>query len=359
MDPVVSRRKLNYLILQMNQQTSLIGVEASDVLMSLRPGYAAPAMAKGDFATDRVLSVADARDLIEFWPCLASSIPQPLAEVVDAVIEAVRREVGVLAERFGEGPELLNIGVYDAEATITPATAKRVFYERELMCRAIPGFEWRERRGYAGRDFAFYVPALGTVRLRDVFGDCEAHFVPARSSDLHESYLDHRSEIPLSEAAWRTKISHSLGEASEGDFAGLRPIRHGGRMYAVTGAMYGPSRSEGFAWELIPSSAWGAEPIQYKQAVHQFDSGERERGDLRGVGCKVFGELYVLSLPVLFVDERANTVRLAEMLGGEGRSNPHGDCMEDPDEAPDTEAPHIAGMAPRQAAGVPAQFALF
>jgi hypothetical protein len=142
-----------------------------------------------------------------------------------------------------------------------------------------------------------------------------ASFRLFKSAALLPHFNDGAPVYELPEQIWSGAICcGALCESSDG-VASVRAISYEGRMYAVTGGMFSPERSEAVAWLLVPREAWAGPTFSYTTSVASFADGSRQRGDERGLVVSVRGKEFVLCSYATFEDTRAPEVRNPAVYG--------------------------------------------
>lgn len=223
--------------------------------------------------------------------------------------------------------------LWDSSFSIDPTLHEDLAQALPLIVSEFPGLEYVVRRRTRRLSTAIYIPGIGSLETAAWrAGEHQAEFVVGRSIDLNEHFMDGADEIELPEQVWIGMNSCMSMSSVQDRPSPVTTLVVEGRMLAISSTLTGPGDSHAMAWALVDARQWHGDTTLYGQMVHAYESGHRQRGDMRGLQVSARGRNYVIAKPVVLVDYRDHAVRRAEaqsareLIAGGGPSARDGDA---------------------------------
>ncbi len=167
-----------------------------------------------------------------------------------------------------------------------------------------PGIDYKHRDGLVHSETAMHVYGFGTVTVRNWGqGQTSTDFKPWKTTVFFKNYLDEAKWVYAASAVFADKgMSEKLGESAEG-VASVTAFEHGGQSYINTGGMFCEKRHTCKAWRFCVLQDWRGPTYSYRTQVLAWDEGRKERGDMRGMVVRVWGQQVVLQAMTYFYDD--------------------------------------------------------
>lgn len=278
------------------------------------PGADLPSYPAGTFENDTNPSAVEWTRGLTVARGVLATLPAGLALVLDAALTSTEKALAKRLEKL-EGQSDGGLVLFDADAPLPRKALDAFLAGLDSMPSLVPGLEMKQRTHRHGRTTAVWMPGVGELQVAQLGTRTYASFGLFKTTVFLPSYEDGAPVYELPEQIWSGAICCGALCESNSGVASIRAVTHEGRMYAVTGGMFGRDISEGIAWLLVPRQAWVGPTGTYESIVAAFQDGSRQRGDDRGLVVSVRGQQYVLGSFARFVDNRAPEVRNAAVYG--------------------------------------------
>ena len=170
-----------------------------------------------------------------------------------------------------------------------------------------PGLLFKYRKTSQLETCSIFVDDAGTLTVRRwAVDNFSAQYAPYKTTDFLESYQDDIPRVALSSKIWGAGNNcQRLAESGDG-IASLTAFEYNGRLYCGNGGSFSGAGGETTGWRLTSLLDWQGPTYTYSSALKAFDSGCKERGDLRGLVVLVNRQKCVFELATLFYETSPN-----------------------------------------------------
>lgn len=280
-----------------------------------------PVAEPGSYATPEPLTLTALQEALATARAALPGLPVQLAKLFELGLAETERSLYLRLDqrehRFDEAMRL-----FDVSFEMTQEEYNDFVARLPALALAVAGLAYRLRNQRTYKSFVVWVPGVGSLEGNAYDdGTCRCEFDAQRSPALLPRYYDESPQFEVPEAVWREGMCLAALCETKGR-PSIRPISHGGRLYALNGASHCGPRSEGHGWALAPREAWKGAVCSQEELHEAYDNGDRFRGDMRGLLVAVRGVEFVFAEYAVFIDNNTYASRATQALVGEQFEQP-------------------------------------